>query len=386
LTSSPPLDGVHALPPREQWTPSARKRRDTYAITPGAPWLQREFGFYCLDRWYAEGLPRDADLGREFGYDPPGSHDLGQIGWCEAAFVPAFEVKVVEDRGEHEVYQDHAGRHLLVFKGRRDGFMPDYLRHPVKDRRTWEENVAWRMAVDAQGRFDSLERRMTQAKAAAAQGLMIVQNVIGGYMYLRSLVGPEELLYLVHDDPELLHEAMRAWFTLADAVIERHQRHVTIDEIFFGEDICFNHGPLISPAMMRVFILPYYGELIARLKARQLDRTRHLYIQIDTDGFADPVIPVYQEIGMDAMSPFEVASGCDVVAAGRQYPGLVMSGGIDKRELAKGRGAIDALVARIFPVMRERGGFCPTCDHGVPPEVSLDDYRYYRERCLEWGG
>jgi hypothetical protein len=242
------------------------------------------------------------------------------------------------------------------------------------------------MAVDAPGRFDTLDERMARAKAAAAQGLMIVQNVIGAYMYLRSLVGPEELLYLVHDDPELLHEAMRTWFTLANAVITRHQQHVTIDEIFFGEDICFNHGPLISPAMMREFILPYYAELIARLRTRQLDPTRHLYIQIDTDGYADPVIPVYQEIGMDVMSPFEVASGCDVVAAGRQYPKLVISGGVDKRELAKGRAAIYAMVERIFPVMRERGGFCPTCDHGVPPEVSLDDYRHYRKRCLELGG
>ena len=39
---------------------------------------------------------------------------------------------------------------------------------------------------------------------------------------------------------------------------------------------------------------------------------------------------------MDAMSPFEVASGCDVVEIGRQYPNLFMLGGIDKRVLAAG--------------------------------------------------
>jgi uroporphyrinogen decarboxylase len=203
-------------------------------------------------------------------------------------------------------------------------------------------------------------------------------------MYLRSLMGPGDVLYKFYDEPELIHDCMRTWFSLADAVIARNQQHVTIDELFFGEDICYNHGPLISPDMMREFILPYYRQLIANLKSRQIDRTRHLFFQIDTDGFANPTIPVYREVGMDAMSPFEVASGCDVVEIGRQYPGLVISGGVDKRELAKGRAAIDRLVDRIFPAMQARGGYTPTCDHGVPEEVSYRDYLHYRKRCLEF--
>jgi len=55
-TSTVPADGIHALVPRAQMTPSARKLRDSYAITPGAPILQREFGYYCLERWFQEGL------------------------------------------------------------------------------------------------------------------------------------------------------------------------------------------------------------------------------------------------------------------------------------------------------------------------------------------
>jgi len=179
---------------------------------------------------------------------------------------------------------------------------------------------------------------------------------------------------------------MATWLELADAVLAKHQEHVTIDEIFFAEDICYNNGPLISPDMMREFLVPYYQQLIANLRSRQIDRTRHLYVQIDTDGFANPVIPVYQEIGMDVMSPFEVASGCDVVEIGKRYPDLIISGGIDKRELAKGKDSIDRMLERILPFMRERGGYIPTCDHGVPAEVSLENYLHYRKRCVELGG
>jgi len=63
-----------------------------------------------------------------------------------------------------------------------------------------------------------------------------------------------------------------------------------------------------------------------------------------------------------------------------------MHGGIDKRVLAQGCDAIDRMVDRILPAMRERGGYHPTCDHGVPAEVPLENYLHYRRRCLEIGG
>ena len=379
-------DGIHGMVPRERMAPGAKKMRDTYEMVPGVPLYRQEFGYYCLEEWKRQGMPEDVPLGELFDYDPPGKHSLGQLGWCEAAFIPAFEERIVEERGDHEVIQDHAGRHLLVFKGRRSGFMPDYIDHPVKDRRTWEEDVKWRMDPQTPERYADLDKRMAAAREAAGQGMVVTQNLVGGYMYLRSLIGPEELFYVVHDCPELIHSCMEAWLELADAVIARHQEHVTIDELFLAEDSCYNHGPLISPDMMRELLFPYYEQLIGNLRSRQIDGQRHLYIQIDTDGNVDTAIPLYREIGMDAMSPFEAASGCDVVRTAREYPDLVIFGGIDKRILAQTRDDIDRELERILPAMRQRGGYIPTSDHGVPAEVPYDNYLHYRRRCIELGG
>ncbi|AQQ71311.1 hypothetical protein SMSP2_01682 [Limihaloglobus sulfuriphilus] len=33
--------------------------------------------------------------------------------------------------------------------------------------------------------------------------------------------------------------------------------------------------------------------------------------------------------------------------------------------------------------MVKRGGYIPTCDHGVPDNVSYENYMYYRKRMLE---
>jgi hypothetical protein len=386
VKNAPPPDGIHAPVPLENMADHIRRFRAAYHRVPGAPLYHKEFGFYCLDAWKKQGLPEDADLAEVFHYDPPADFRLGQLGWCEAAFVPTFPEEVIEDRGETEVARDYAGRHVLFFKGRRDGFMPEYLEHPVKDMKTWEEDVKWRLAPNAPGRFDYLDEHMKLARAAAAEGKIITQNLIGGYMYLRSLIGPEDLLYMFYDDPELIHDCMKTWFELADSVIARHQEHVTVEQVYLAEDICYNAGPLIGPDMMREFLFPYYRQLLRNIRSRQIDKDRHIFIQIDTDGRAETVINVYKEIGMDAMSPFEVASGSDVVAIGRKHPDLAIFGGIDKRVLAESKSAIDDMVERIIPAMRERGGYIPTCDHGVPEEVSLENYMHYRKRLVELGG
>ena len=377
-------DGIRAMLPPERMEPAARKIRDYYARVPGAPFYQKEFGFYCLDRWKEQGMPQDVPHAELFGYDKPGIVGLSGLGWCEAPFVPLFEEEVLEDRGDHELARDTAGRHVLFFKGRRNGFMPEYVDHPVKDRATWRGECAWRLDPGSPERKAAIERTIPGVVEAARRGLFVSQHLIGGYMYLRSLMGPEAVLYMFYDQPDLVHECMTAWFDVADSVIASHQRHVTLDELYIAEDICYNHGPLISPDMMREFLLPYYGRLLENAKRRQIDRERHLYFQVDTDGFADPVIPVYRELGLDVMSPFEVAAGCDVVRAGKEFPYLAISGGVDKRVLAKDNAAIDEMVDSIFPVMRERGGFLPTCDHGVPEEVPYTNYLHYRKRCLEF--
>jgi uroporphyrinogen decarboxylase len=361
---------------------------DFYALKPDAPIYQTEFGYYVLDRWKAEGhIPKDAspeNLAELFGFDPPGRFTLFNLGACDAPFSPAFEEKVLQDLGDYELVQDTAGRSVKYFKNRRSGFMPEFIDHPVKDIKSWEEQCAWRMDPLAPGRLPAIQKAVTEAKEAAAAGQAVVVDLTAGYMYLRSLMGPVDVMYLLYDNPDLIDRCMRAWFKVVDYVLAEYQKHVTIDELFFEEDICYNHGFLISEEMIRQFLFPYYQQVLANARSRQLDKTRPMHFQLDTDGFSDVAISLYREIGMDFLSPFEAASGCDVVRTGREYPDLLISGGFDKRIMMKGPEAIDREIDRIMPAMKKRGGYIPTCDHGVPEEVSFENYVHYRKRMLEY--
>lgn len=382
------------LLPYENMEDHVKKLRDFYAMKPGAPIYHKEFGYYVLDKWieqgylkpYAQVADYDRYLREVFLYDEPAMQEIYGLGWCEAGFDPAFTEEILEDRGEYELVRDFAGRSVLFFKGRRSGFMPEYVDHPVKDWKTWEEQVKWRLDPQTPSRKETIQPQLQAAIAGAAKGHVVVQRVVGGYMYLRSLMGPEQLLYMFYDEPELIHDCMQTWLKLADASITYHQQFVAFDELFLGEDICYNHGTLISPDMIREFLFPYYQQLYQNMKKRNLDRERTLHLQIDTDGYCGEAIDLYKEIGCDYMSPFEVASGCDVVRFGNLHPDLRIAGGIDKRILATTPDAIDRHLDAILPAMRKRGGYLPTCDHGVPEEVSFENYIHYRRRMVEYGG
>jgi len=363
---------------------AGERMRATYEFKPVDHLVRREFYIWpeAIERWKAEGLPRDYEEQNLFNYDPPGMVDVGlSLGWCEPPFEPGYEDKTIKDEGDTEIIQDVAGRWLRVFKGRRHGFMPDYIRHPVSCMRDWEEEVAPRLDPADPVRYTTIAGACAYAEECRRnENVMVRQGMVGGYMYLRALMGPEDLLVAFCEQPDLIHAMMRRWADVMNKGLEQVQRHVELDELAIGEDICYVKGLLISPDMVRSFLLPYYQEVIGNARRRQ---ARKIYFNVDTDGWAEPAIPLYLEVGMDIMDPWEVASGCDVVRIGREWPDLVMTGGIDKRILAQDKDAINNHLEYIIPAMRDRGGYIPTCDHGVPNDVSYENYLYYRRRLCE---
>ena len=359
-----------------------QRTRATYAFQPVDRLVRREFYIWpeAIQRWKTEGMAHDADPGELFGWDPPAEVGVGNLGWTAPPLVPAFDSEVIESADDYEIVRDDAGRLVKCFQGKRHGFMPTYLKHAVTGDDDWQRDVAPRLAVDTPGRMQAVDETVAQRAEDVAAGRVLLLNGIGGYMYLRSLVGPEEICYLFLDNPDLVHRMMQAWLELFDAVAARAQRTLAIDGVFLAEDIAYNHGLLISPEMVREFLFPYYRQLLDNVRRRQQP---DVMLMVDTDGNCDEAIPLHREIGLHVMCPFEVAAGNDVVAQGRQYPDLVLTGGIDKRVLAAGPDAIDRHLEAIVPAMVRRGGYIPTCDHGVPDDVSFANYMHYRKRMME---
>jgi uroporphyrinogen decarboxylase len=133
--------------------------------------------------------------------------------------------------------------------------------------------------------------------------------------------------------------------------------------------MAYKQYSMISPAMVREFLLPTWRQWGEIVRAAGVP----LY-GMDSDGFVGELIPFWVEAGFTHCDPIEVAAGNDIHAFratfGKQ---MAFCGGIDKREMARGGPALAVEIERVLPVIKG-GGYIPSCDHGVPADVSWPNY------------
>jgi uroporphyrinogen decarboxylase len=108
---------------------------------------------------------------------------------------------------------------------------------------------------------------------------------------------------------------------------------------------------------------------------------------VDCDGDIPQLLPLWLEGGVNTMFPLEIGTwGADPIAYRRQYGReLLMVGGVGKRILAGPCEGITREIERLAPLVEE-GGYIPTPDHRVPPDVPLSHYLFYLNEAKRiWG-
>jgi uroporphyrinogen decarboxylase len=147
---------------------------------------------------------------------------------------------------------------------------------------------------------------------------------------------------------------------------------VPVDGVHFWEDICFNSGPIISPAHFQRMVVPRYRRIADLAMSYGYDR-----ISVDSDGNLWPLLEGWLDGGVNLIMPIEVQAGMDVNALQHWCQGrAAWMGGIHKSRLADGEKAVAQELERIRPAL-ERGGYVPGGDHNLVPEISLEDYLTY---------
>jgi hypothetical protein len=329
---------------------------------------QFEWGYWpeTIQRWRREGMPA-----RKEPWEAAGITFYHRVP-VQTRFLPEFEPAVLEESGETQIIRDANGIVQEVMKGRTA--FPRFLKHPVSSMADFEA-LKSRLDPQTPGRFPPDWPGAAHALENRDSILVMGGTEISFFGWPRDLMGVENLLLAFHDQPRLIHAINEHQLAFLKALYSRILRDVQFDFIFIWEDMSFKNGPLISPAMIREFMLPYYRDFISFMKPKSGCK-----VLVDSDGDVRALIPLFIEAGVDGMLPFECAAGMDIREIRREYPDFILCGGIDKREIARGKQAIDRELETKLPLMFERGRYLPGMDHHVPPEVSWSDFLYYLEK------
>ncbi len=330
-----------------------------------------EFGYWesTLALWHEQGLPREIDTLPKadvyFGFAPRAQVPVNQ------GLLPAFERRVLEDRGDHVLIRDEQGATCEIHSSGRES-IPHFVDFLLRDRETWEREFRPRLDPGDPRRTPAPDRAARLRAEWQERDYPLGVGIGSLYGWMRDWMGFEQAAVMTHDDPVLVEEIMEQITAVVLRTIEWAVDHAQLDFGAGWEDMCFNQGPMISPAAFERLMAPRYERLVHCLSQHGCD-----VVFVDCDGNINQLVPLWLEAGVNCMFPVEVAGGTDPIALRQRFGSQVLVlGGINKRALIEGRDAIREELRRVEPYVRE-GGWIPHVDHRVPPDVTLANYRYY---------
>ena len=323
-----------------------------------------EFMFYwpeTLDRWTHEGMPADADPVAYFGYD--------RFEWLPVDFnlVPPFPAEVLADEDDTRVVRDVTG--VVKREYKHGSAMPHYIEFPMKNRSDFlalrerlDPTSSERYPADWPQKVEELRHR-EHPVGLVARGLLA---------FFRDFMEFNAMSIAFLTEPDWVREVMAFHTDFLIALWERALTDVEVDMVQLGEDMAFKNGPMVSPGFVREFMVPEYRRLTDFLRAHGVEARI-----IDSDGDIGLLVPLFLQGGFTGVLPLENNAGSSPLLYRGRFPRLQMIGGIDKQKIAQGGPTLEAEVREKVGTLGPLGGYIPSFDHSVHPDVSLETYRRY---------
>lgn len=348
---------------------------DKIPLIPGYP---RES---TLRTWYTQGLKKGENyfeaLCNILGIEYPKAQNQVSI---VAIFkmIPEFKEEILEHKNGHYIVRDWMGAiteisdeyDFTYIREAKDFVTRKWHKFPVENYRDWED-MKWRYDVNTPGRFpvDFFQR----CEILRNRDYPLILNINGPFWQLREWCGFENLCIFMIDKPDFVKEMATFWGDFVSNMLDKILPYIAIDKITISEDMAYKGHSMISPGMVYEYLVPVYNKWISKLKKYKCP-----IISIDSDGYIAELLPIWIEVGINCTEPVEVAAGNDIVQYRKLYGRkMAFIGGIDKRAIAKGGKIMEEEVMRVVPPLLKERGYIPSCDHGVPPDISWPDYVEY---------
>ncbi len=344
-----------------------------------------------LKRWKKQGLPENVNwfdfICEKIGIkiekpEKPQiniSFDFGPI--------PPFEEKIIEEKEGHLIVQTKKGEIVEIDKkydfsylrSAKDFVTRKWHKFPVENLNDWQ-NMKKRFDPETEGRIDpDIEKK---SKIINDRDWVFGIGISGPFWQLRDWCGFENLCIFMAENEDFVLEMANFWKDFISQILKKILLKIKIDYIIISEDMAYKEKSMISPNMIRKFLSPCWSEWAALLKENGCK-----LIICDSDGYIEEIIPCWIESGINCTIPVEIAAGNDLVKYRKKFgKNMAYIGGIDKRKIAKGGEILKEEMDRVIPFLLKDGGYIPSCDHAVPPDISLENFFEYCSYLAKYTG
>jgi len=321
-----------------------------------------------LDAWHYQGLKKGVNLEGVIGYDRWESVPIDFLP------RPRFEEVTLEEYEDKRIWIDELGAKRIDHKDpATPGFVTrSWLEFPVKNRDDFEK-MKERFKPDTTGRFPDNWKEFVGEKKDRDYVLQL--TVYGPFWRVRDWVGFENLCMMFITEPKLVRDMMEYTIDFTIDTLKDKIKELAIDFVFISEDMAYKTASMISPKMVREFMVPGYKRLMKFLRANNIQS-----VIMDCDGHISELIPIWIDVGIDGVWPVEIAAENDPIKYRKKFgKDIALLGAIDKRELRYDVERVKKEIMSKVPWLLSQGGYIPGVDHGIPPDVPVRNFLYMVE-------
>lgn len=334
-------------------------------------WEAPAFWPTTIKIWHQQGMPESINENNIESYFKMDRLEFMPIrsGWTGTPFSPPFKEKIIDSDEKYIIKIGEDGITIKQKKVESDTSMPQFLKFPVKNLKDFKQ-IKKRLDPKSIKRLPSNWNKLINKYANRDFPLGVF--VCGSFGHPRNLMGDENLMYALYDDPQLITLIMENWLELYEGYFDLICRDIIPDFILIWEDMAYKNGSLISPIHFKTFMFPYLKKLISFVRNKGID-----IVVVDSDGDIEELLPIFINAGINTIFPFEVQAGMDIIAVRKQYGRrFAIIGGIDKRSLVDKRKIKSELDIKM-PYMLQNNGYIPSLDHSVPPNITFENFLFY---------
>jgi uroporphyrinogen decarboxylase len=196
-------------------------------------------------------------------------------------------------------------------------------------------------------------------------------------------MGYEHFCLSLADDPELIAEVSAQVGQIQCQVLRRLVKMPEVYGVWYGDDLAYTEGLMVSPKVLHKYFFPWIEELAAIAHGAGMPFIMH------SDGNLLKVLDDLISLGVEAIHPVE-PKAMDIYDLKRRYAGkLALFGNVDMGyTLVAGTGRPEDVRAEVRKQIRELapgGGYGLATGSGITRYVPLENFLALREALLEYG-
>lgn len=233
---------------------------------------------------------------------------------------------------------------------------------PVKNREDWKKYVFPDPCLPYRA------REIREAVRKARGEISIFGGISGPFTAAWLILGLENMLVLLYDDPSLVREVLER---CTDFFIKAGQKVVEAgaDVLLIADDLGFKNGLLMSLEQLRDFVTPFLAKQVRVLSSLGIPIVFH------SDGRIDAILGDIVEMGISGYHPIEREANMNIGFLRKTYPKLCLIGNVNNKTTLVFGGTEDVMAeaAECALLAGLEGRYVLASDHSIHHDVPTEN-------------